>query len=167
MGKYCPGCTGSGGNVKIRVNYAAIAKAFTEAGMFAPEIHELAAIHLKLAERLSPKRTGRMAASHYKRVMPAKGFTRDYFVGVGAEYARFVRYGTAGNGAGYIFPKTHAHLILRPAPYSYFGVNNPGRVQSKVHGQKAQRNWLGLAAGEAMAFMGLGRPRFPELTEGL
>lgn len=163
MGKFCPQCRGRG-NVKTVVHYERIAQAFTDRGMFAPEIHDLANDHLKMAKFLSPKRTGRLSASHTRRVMPAVGVTRNYFIGTPVRYALFVGAGTAENGAGYIYPKTEPHLILRPQPYSYFGVDNPGRIQSRVKGQKAQGNWLAMAGSEALAMNGLGRSRFPNMV---
>jgi hypothetical protein len=162
MGKYCPLCRG-GRNASIVVHYERIAEAFTDRGMLAPEIHDLAGDHLSFAKQLSPKRTGRMAGSHYKRVMPAVGYTRKYFVGVSAGYAKFVRFGTAGNGTGYIVPKRGEMLELRPRPYSWFAPDNQGRFRQYVMGQKAQRNWLALAGSEAMAWNGLGSARFPNL----
>lgn len=158
-GKFCPGCRGSG-NVRIIVHYERIAAAFTDRGMFAPEIHELADLHLKLAKQFSPARTGRMRREHYRWIEPAKGYTRKYSVGTRARYANFVLGGTKGNGTGLIFAKDGGELELRPMPYSYFKASDEGRFRESVHGQAAQENWLKTAGSEALAYFGLGKSRF-------
>lgn len=157
---YCPQCRGGSANVRSVVHYERIMAAFTDRGMFAPEIRELKDLHLKLAKMLSPKRTGRMAAAHVATLLPAKGYGRSYSVGTRARYANFVLGGTAGNGTGYIHPKG-GELELRPIPYSYFIPSSPGRFRDRVKGQAKQDNWLAIAGSEALAYFGLGRSRFP------
>jgi hypothetical protein len=147
------------------VYYERIAFAFTDAGMLAPEIRELADVHLKFAKVLSPSRTGRMRREHYKHIGPAKGFSRPYYVGTHATYARFVLLGTAGDGAGFITPKKGKELELRPVPYSYFAPGASGRFRTMVRGQHHQDNWLRQAGAEAIAFFGLGRARFPGIAQ--
>jgi hypothetical protein len=163
MGKFCPYCRPSK-NVSIRVNYTAIAAAFTDRGMLAPEIHQLSDIHKRFAVVLSPRRTGKMAGTHYKRVMPARGFGRSYYIGVSAGYAKFVRYGTAGNGNGYIMARPPRLMELRPRPFSWFAPGNPKRFQAVVHGQEEQGNWIGAAGAEAMVWFGLGSSKYPGIA---
>lgn len=148
----CPMCTGSG-PFRTKVHYARIADAFTDRGIFAPDIRDLAKEVEDHARKWSPVRTGRMRNLHYRLILPAHGYERDFYVGTRAGYAGFVLGGTAGNGTGYITGKAggkyHGIMLMRPAPYSWFGVNDSRRFQKQVKGQKAQDNWL----VEAMRFV--------------
>lgn len=145
----CPGCQG-GGYTRTKVHYARIMEAFTDRGILGPDILSLARETEDMARKYSPVRSGRMKALHYRVVMPARGYERDFFVGTKAGYGRFVRGGTAGDGTGYITGKT-GPMELRPAPYSYFGVNDPRRFQDRVKGQKSN-DWLGRALRDAVRY---------------
>lgn len=147
----CPQCKGGGGYTRTVVHYDRIMQAFTDRGMLGPDIRDLARETQQLAEVYSPVRSGRMKKLHYRRVNPARGYTRTFVVGNTAGYARFVRGGTAQNGAGYIYPTRGAQLELRPAPYSYFAVGDPRRFQDRVKGQKGF-DWLGMALNDAVRF---------------
>ena len=140
--RFCPGCRG-GAYTRTRVDYARIMADFTDAGQFGPEIHALARQTQNYAEKLAPRRTGRMAKQHYRNIPPPRGYERYFFVGNRAGYAKFVRNGTANNGAGYI-TGNGGPMELRPIPYSWFRPDSPGRFKDRVKGQKAQ-DWLTLA----------------------
>jgi hypothetical protein len=145
--RFCPGCRG-GGFTRTQVHYNRIMEAFTNNGIFGPDILTLAREVEQEAVKEAPKRTGRMAKNHYRSVPPPRGYERWFFVGNRAGYARFVRGGTAENGAGYITGNEgglyNGVMLMRPAPYSYFGVDDTRRFQRQVKGQKAN-DWLGRA----------------------
>jgi hypothetical protein len=145
--RFCPGCRG-GDYTRTQVHYGRIMDAFTDAKMLGPDILTLAREVEEEAVKRAPKRTGRMAKQHYRNVPPPRGYERWFWVGNRAGYARFVRGGTAGNGTGYITGKVDGPfggvMLMRPAPYSYFGVDDQRRFQESVKGQKAN-DWLGLA----------------------
>lgn len=140
----CPLCTG-GGIGRTKVNYAAIMQAFTDAGMFGPDIRDLARETEDLARKLSPVRSGRMRALHYRVIQPPVGYTRNFYVGTKAGYAPFVLGGTTGP----IRAKGNKPMELRPIPYSYFRADSPGRFRMEVRGQKAN-NWLREALNRAV-----------------
>ena len=155
----CPLCTGSGG-LRYRVNEANIRASF-QMGSVAANISLVANIHEKEARRLAPRRTGRLRNLHYRWVGPTSmAPSRHYWVGTKAGYAKFL-WGTAGNGSGYIYPKASKFLKLRPIPYSYFGADNPGRVRTRVKGQRRhdRADWLQDAAREAFRIYGILRQR--------
>jgi hypothetical protein len=146
--RFCPGCQG-GGYTRTKVHYGRILEAFTDKGMFAPEIRMLARQVENLAVKYAPMRTGRLKGQHYRVILPPRGYTRDFYVGNKAGYARFVRNGTANEGTGFIYARPPKMLALRPAPYSYFGVNDPRRFRTHVRGQKGF-DWLGMALRDVM-----------------
>lgn len=155
----CPKCTGSG-PVKHSVNYFAIADAFTERGMFAPDMRALKNEWERVARVFSPKRTRRLERAHYSVILPPRGYTRSIFVGNRMGYAKFPAFGTKGNGTGYISAHPPGMLELRPVPYSYFKASDPRRFQAAVRGQKEQGNWIYDAGKEVTnAFLRNGRRR--------
>lgn len=166
MPRYCPLCNkGGSGNGRWGVNLVEIEKAFSDAGMLAPDIRDLANDHLTEAIYLAPVRTGRLKREHYKWIgVPPGNFTRSYYVGTKAEYARFLL-GTAGGGAGFIYPKRGKFLEIRPAPYSWFSPRETSawgkvnRFKEKVRGQPRhpKADWLAEAAEEAFALNGVSR----------
>lgn len=156
--RFCPGCVG-GNYGRVRVDYAKIMNDFTDRGQFGPDIHALARATENFAEKLAPKRTGRLKKEHYRRVMPARGYQRDFWVGNRAGYAKFILGGTRPVITGRDGP-----MELRPIPYSWFRSDSPGRFKEEVSGQKAY-NWLGLALKLALYVHSTGR--LPKEFEGL
>jgi len=148
----CPLCTGAAGGLRVRVDYVKIMSEFTDRGMFGPDIRDLASEAEHLARMYSPKRTGKMRDWHYRNIQPARGYTRDFFIGNRAGYAKFVADGTKQNGAGYIMAKPPKLMELRARPYSRFAPSDPRRFRAVVHGQKGQGNWIRQAVGDAIKF---------------
>jgi hypothetical protein len=144
MGKFCPMCKNVGGS-SISVDIPAIHRSFKNGHMIGNQIVLIAAQHESEARRLAPVRTGRLRREHYHKVFPVvTGPSRAYVTGTHVDYAIFL-FGTAGKGSGWITANSHEQLELRPHPYSWFvGMDNPGRFQDRVKGQKPhpKRNWL-------------------------
>lgn len=143
MGKFCPQCRNVGGS-SISVDVPAIHRSFKNGNMIGNNIVTIAAQHESEARRLAPVRTGRLRREHYHKVFPVvAGPSRAYVTGTHVDYAIFL-FGTAGKGAGWITPRSHKQLELRPHPYSYFLAGDPDRFQDRVKGQKPhkKRNWL-------------------------
>lgn len=156
---YCPLCRGGmgSGNGRWGVNLAEIQRAFERTGQVGESADEVKNVHLENAIYYAPVRTGRLKARHYARWLPPRGaFEMRYVVGTTAEYARFLL-GTAGKGAGYIYPKNGDELEVRPAPYSWYRASSPGRFRDSVKGQREhpRSDWLAKAATETFELFGL------------
>ena len=155
----CPNCTGNG-VARTKVHYHRIMEAFTDRGLFGPDIRDLARETQDLAEIYAPVRTGKMKKAHYRVILPPRGYTRDFMVGNKMGYAPFVQHGTKGNGTGYIMAKPPRMMELRPIPYSWFRPDSPGRFQAAVKGQKGF-DWLKMAMIDAVKFRMKNSPRRP------
>lgn len=140
----CPNCNGTAGPGRIAVHYERIMAAFTDAGIFGPDIHALSREIRDVAEVTAPKRTGRMAKAHFINILPPRGYQRTFYVGNRMGYAPFVLGGTAGKGTGFIDAKPPRLMELRPIPYSWFRADSPGRFRAQVRGQEPN-NWLNMA----------------------
>lgn len=152
----CPLCRKTGPNVRTGVDYDAIQRSFNDGQMVGINMLILSEAHLREAKVLSPNRTGRMRAQHYKRPQPATpGPRRAWYVGTTARYAKFVIEGTKNDGAGLIFPTRGEELELRPIPYSWFRPGSEGRFRESVHGQRSQTNWLKTSLIWAMHSVGM------------
>lgn len=144
----CPKCTG-GGVARVHVDYAAMLRSFKNGQQIGHNIQDLSRNVMIEAIKESPKRTYKLRNAHYRVVQPPIGMTRNFFVGNKMGYAYFVEHGTKGNGTGYIYPKASKELELRPLPYSWFKVGDPGRFRGRVKGQAANP-WLDRAMKKAV-----------------
>lgn len=155
----CPKCTGTGVG-KYWVDYAKMMEAFTDNGLFGPDIRDLARLAEEFAVKEAPVRGGKLKAAHYRVIQPPVGYSRRVIIGNKMGYAVFVQGGTKGNGTGLIHAKPPGLMELRPQPYSYFGANDGRRFRATVHGQKGN-DWLkrGMKKAFLYYFEGPGRRR--------
>jgi len=146
----CPLCSNKVPLGRTKVHYDRIVDAFTNKGMFAPDMYSIGREAVQEARKIAPKRTYRLANLHYYALPPNVGPQRWLYLGNKAGYAGFLLGGTAGNGSGYIYPKRGEELELRPIPYSRFPAGDSRRFQPFVRGQRQKENWLRIALNTAV-----------------
>jgi hypothetical protein len=90
--------------------------------------------NVTIAQKLAPRRTGRMQKSIGYTITPAGKYQFRYTMTVGADYAIYTLEGTTGP----IYPSNSKLLWVRPAPYSRYHSRTP---RISVEGQTGH-NWL-------------------------
>jgi hypothetical protein len=85
------------------------------------------------ARRAAPKRSGALRRSIQSDRVGTNQYGCRFSVYSFALHAKFVEEGTAGNGAGWIYPEVRDGLRVHPAWGGY-----PISVQPRVHGQEAK-----------------------------
>lgn len=119
-----------------RVYYGNIRGLYRRDGPGGGWIYRVSRDMMREAKVAAPKRSRALVNAHsITRGRGVNQYAATYNVVNSADHAEYVHFGTAGNGAGWIYPSSKRALVL-PARSGY------GRVVAKrVHGQKANP-WL-------------------------
>lgn len=118
-----------------RIYYNEIRGLFRTNGEGGRWLYRVSVAMINEARREAPSRSGQLKRAHRLTRGRANQYAATFHIVNESDHADFVHGGTAGNGAGYIYPTSSSRLTLPP------GGGFPAIAARRVHGQKANP-WL-------------------------